>query len=644
MVLSIFRRRTALACILYVAAVASACSSKNNNSGSDASSGGDSNSTISGAEAAYVHVNGRVDSSYPGGVLLAWPGTSLTVRVTGASRVIATLYPSQRGQNNVVSAVVDGNTTTTTKLGSVKYNFVVTVPTGDHTVTFYKHTEGGNGGVLVNSFTTDGQFEKIVQEPARLIEIVGENAVAGGSADGPLATPSGTTCSQPINSVSDPNIQNAYNTFGPIVARSFGADYSIIAASNRGVYQNYDGSNGGTIPELYNFANPIDYNSSWKPSKTADVVVINLGVNDVNYWLYNSNGVSANTDGFVASYVTLIKKIRALNPSAYIIATVGPVLSNYQCINSTLTTKACTGASSELPLLSTVESMVKKAITQSGDSKASFYSFTPDSTNVSCNYLPDANGHQAMAKQLTSVVESLTGWQTNPEAVTQPEAAASGTGPKTLTLTTTTWQDPLAAGGDPNVTGVNNQQFPQCHYCSPQLYDTTVSCTSTYGIVGISQPCEGYCHVPEGFNEVHFSNPPVSGNHYATPEATVGEHTTATIRGRIIHSMEHGAIILSYNCPDGCDSDLAVLRSVIAAYPNNGNTTDPWIIMTPDPLLTETKFAALSWTWKYLFDSADLGKLSCFVDQHKFYGRECLTGHNRSACPALLDKPMSSTE
>jgi lysophospholipase L1-like esterase len=584
-----------------------------------------------------MHFTGRFDANALGGVAMAWPGVSFSVRVTNATRVTATLLPQQHGQNNRVTAYVDGAQVATGIIAVSKYNMVVPVSSGDHIVTFVKKNEAGNGIILVSTVTTDGQFEKLNVMPDRLIEVIGDNATAGASVDGPAGQ---TTCTPPVNSVSDPNNQNAYRTFGVNLAQAFGAEYSIIAASIRGVSQNYDGSQGGTIPAMYPLANPYDHNSTWTPPKAADVVVINLGTNDVNFWLSNKNGIGPDTAGFTAAYLSLLKKVRQLNPNAYVIATVGPVLSNFQCIGSAATNKACTGAANELPLLSTTQKMVQAAISQAADSKMSYFNFTPDSTNVSCDFKPDVAGHKAMAAQLQPIITNLTGWQPGAPATAQPAAAAPGTGPKSLPGATTTLPDPLVNAGDPNISGITAQEFPQCHYCSPQLYNANA--TGCPDVVGVSQPCEGYCHVPDGFEEPHFDNAPTSGNHYPEPEAVLGEHTSPVPRGHLLHSMEHGAIIFAYNCPGGCDSDLAVMRSTLAAL-KTAPASNAWVIMVPDPLLTEHKFAIMSWSWLYTPDKLDQATLRCFIDQHKFYGRECLTGHTPADCPALLAKPMNST-
>jgi hypothetical protein len=204
---------------------------------------------------------------------------------------------------------------------------------------------------------------------------------------------------------------------------------------------------------------------------------------------------------------------------------------------------------------------------------------------------------------------------------------------KSLVTTNPDLPDPLAGGGDPEETGITPEQFIHCNVCSPTFYQPVAACPA---VIGTQIECGSYCHVPDTFTERANLDPPVSGNHYPIPENRMGEHTVPVKRGKYVHSMEHGIVVFVYNCPNGCDTELKVLRSVLAARPGAR------IILTPDPLMKgPTRFAALSWTWAYRFDQPDVSKLTCFVDQHQFFGRECEPGPNNTRiCPAVSDKPM----
>src|SRR3989339_1150665 len=58
---------------------------------------------------------------------------------------------------------------------------------------------------------------------------------------------------------------------------------------------------------------------------------------------------------------------------------------------------------------------------------------------------------------------------------------------------------------------------------------------------------QGRDHVPAGTTEEYNSNPPTSGPHYAQWEKP-GIYDRVLEDGKLIHSLEHGYIIISYNC------------------------------------------------------------------------------------------------
>ena len=126
-------------------------------------------------------------------------------------------------------------------------------------------------------------------------------------------------------------------------------------------------------------------------------------------------------------------------------------------------------------------------------------------------------------------------------------------------------------------------------------------------IVGEGFCSEGGVHVDQDSEIPWSNNPPHSGDHYPTWE-TWGEHEESVMRGNWVHNMEHGGIALIYNCPEGCEEELEVLRAVLEMRNS--------VLMTEDALLDGPRFAALSWTWVHEFDEPVLDELLCFVDQH----------------------------
>ncbi len=132
-------------------------------------------------------------------------------------------------------------------------------------------------------------------------------------------------------------------------------------------------------------------------------------------------------------------------------------------------------------------------------------------------------------------------------------------------------------------------------------------------ILGQSFCSEGRGHIPFGSPARYDANPPHSGPHY--PDATFwGIHDGTVDRGTWVHNLEHGGIVLAYDCTD-CNAEIQTLRDVVVERP------DMRVLITRDVELP-TRFAAISWTWVQTFDVIDSEALMCFIDQHEGFAPE----------------------
>jgi len=78
-------------------------------------------------------------------------------------------------------------------------------------------------------------------------------------------------------------------------------------------------------------------------------------------------------------------------------------------------------------------------------------------------------------------------------------------------------------------------------------------------------PDEGHTHVPIGTVIVYHTDPPTSGNHYPVPQGG-GFFTTPILPGFLVHSMEHGGVIIYYT-PAVPQSELTALQALANAHP-----------------------------------------------------------------------------
>jgi hypothetical protein len=144
-----------------------------------------------------------------------------------------------------------------------------------------------------------------------------------------------------------------------------------------------------------------------------------------------------------------------------------------------------------------------------------------------------------------------------------------------------------------------------------------------------SPPLLPAVHVPIGTTIQWDSNPPSSGPHYPI-WAAYQAYTSPVPRGYYVHDLEHGAIVLLYNCDDAaCPDVAAALQSVSDAIPDDplcaaaGQGVRVRTVITPDPLI-DAPVAAAAWGWVYRAQCVDLPTLTAFALQHYAQGPEVL--------------------
>ncbi|WP_255948944.1 GDSL-type esterase/lipase family protein [Streptomyces odontomachi] len=160
------------------------------------------------------------------------------------------------------------------------------------------HTLRVHYQVVAGSYHGDAVFQGLVLDsgastfkaatPSHLIEFVGDSITVG------------TTTSQ-----------NASTAYGWLIGEKLGADHTQIAQGGACLVATSDGCVG--LEQQFTKLNPNAATPSWDFSRyQANAVVINLGTNDV--------GHSVSTTTFQSAYTSLLHKVRAAYPNAWIFA------------------------------------------------------------------------------------------------------------------------------------------------------------------------------------------------------------------------------------------------------------------------------------------------------------------------------------
>lgn len=111
-------------------------------------------------------------------------------------------------------------------------------------------------------------------------------------------------------------------------------------------------------------------------------------------------------------------------------------------------------------------------------------------------------------------------------------------------------------------------------------------------------------HVPEPV--VYSDVPPAGGDHSAC-WAPFGVHRTEVLDERWVHNLEHGGVVVLYDCPGGCADDVAALEALAP--------TRPFLLVTPYAALP-TRFAVVAWGVRLLTDTLDPAAFARFYEVH----------------------------
>ena len=330
-------------------------------------------------EVRYV---GRFDWSEPNAPRGGWSGLSACAHFDG-SAVSAELDDS--GQN-VFAVILDGAVQPAklqTAAGRRVYDLASGLAAAPHEVCLWRLTEALEGETQFYGFLCAGQFLPPPPEPRRRIEVIGESITCGYGVDGP-----DQYC--PFSA----ETENHYRTYAAVAAREVGADLFTLAWSGKGVFNNR-GDRNEPMPELYLRTLPTRSASRWDfTTWTPQAVVINLCTNDFG------DGVPDRA-AFVDAYLDLVRLVRRNYPSALILCTLGPMLSDDWPVGERQLTTARDYIGE-----------VVASMTKAGDERVAFLEFAPQdgSTGYGCDWHPSAETQARMGAQLAAALRARLGW------------------------------------------------------------------------------------------------------------------------------------------------------------------------------------------------------------------------------------------
>jgi hypothetical protein len=122
---------------------------------------------------------------------------------------------------------------------------------------------------------------------------------------------------------------------------------------------------------------------------------------------------------------------------------------------------------------------------------------------------------------------------------------------------------------------------------------------------------EGNLHMALCSPLTYATNPPSSGNHYPI-WAAYKTYSQPFLPGFWVHSLEHGAVVISYHCPEGCPDEVARAQVFIDSLPADCGSPPRRVILLPNPAL-DVRFAASAWGFTLRADCFDEAWFGAFV-------------------------------
>lgn len=253
------------------------------------------------------------------GAEFTFNGTKCSITVTGDSNA---LNASNADNQARVGIYVNGERVIDDMVDNLQetYDVFESDTPKDVTISIVKLSESPMSTIGIKEIKATGS--KIAPTPNKdvLIEFIGDSITCGYGIDDPDKDHHFSTKTEDVTKA------YAYRT-----AQALNADYSMVSFSGYGIVSGYTNDKkvaAQTVPQFYTklgyswAANGsfVPANVDWDFSKRQpDVIVVNLGTNDDSYTKTDSERKQEYCDG----YVEFLKKIRANNPDAKILCTLG---------------------------------------------------------------------------------------------------------------------------------------------------------------------------------------------------------------------------------------------------------------------------------------------------------------------------------
>lgn len=333
---------------------------------------------------AIVH-RGWCDRRNPSSSALVWAGTGIALRFEGKS-LAARL--SGRG---MLEVVLDGRLSLLRpELGEGPVAIADDLPEGPHTVELRKRSEPVAGTVRFEGFELEGSPLPSPPESGPFLLFLGDSLTCG---YGNLAThPASPFAAE---------TEDVFRSYAGIASAELSATFQASAWSGKGLATNFDRTTTATTRDLWRLADPNDPSSRIDDPPRPDVVLVNLGTNDVFH-------VDPDWTTLVRVATALGQELRETFPAVPILLLDGPALTDQALLDP---------SGRPRPLLSRVRTVMDEArdhLAAGGPCwRFSLSSCVPDEPH-GADHHPGLERHHRNGLELAAFLRALPRWGSTP--------------------------------------------------------------------------------------------------------------------------------------------------------------------------------------------------------------------------------------
>lgn len=276
----------------------------------------------------YFRYVGRFDFSNPNAPKFAHTGSMIEFKFKGVCFDIKLNDISSEGtQNkNYYTVLKNGKIIDILAIDSSKYKYQIRVNSPDSfaVIQIFKRTESRCAIAVFKGIYFENSFLKKTVPKARRIEWIGDSFLAG----------YGNLVSIPPPPEGNPSTgfhvknEDGYHAFGAITSRTLQADYFCVAVSGHGVYRNYDVGEEWTLPKVYPYIFPDEFNlKKCDFLHNPDLIVIKIGTNDFGAEIRKPL-IMTDSARFVSTYLNFLSFVIKKNPLSKIVLSAGGGISD----------------------------------------------------------------------------------------------------------------------------------------------------------------------------------------------------------------------------------------------------------------------------------------------------------------------------